>query len=369
MIIWLTAATGKVSQVLCTTYPLLGILTLWRFPPSGTIWLWATSTVAFHVSSIEVSPTTICGDWRLISKIRKFRWPDLGQYTHLFNEINNIIGTEKAWDVEFMRQFLSQPSCKPEENCYLAEVEGGRLIGFALVSPELPISRAVSSGGVLKAHRGQGIERELVRTSVEHSRSLGISTLHIEVPHDDTSARGMLESEGFQMVKGYWQMIWQGETSPPVVLPDGYSIRSFIAGEDEQVLTNLQNAAFRQNWGFSPNTVEEIRARTRMDRTSPEGIIFLVDGSKPSAYNWTYWVSGENGAIGWIAMTGVLPDYRGKGLGKVVVVAGMSYLKSKGVDKIELEVDSENATARELYLSLGFHKVHQTVWYENRLKD
>ena len=46
----------------------------------------------------------------------------------------------------------------------------------------------------------------------------------------------------------------------------------------------------------------------------------------------------------------------------------MEYLKSKGVDGIELEVDSENDPARELYLKLGYQKIGQTVWFEKRLK-
>jgi ribosomal protein S18 acetylase RimI-like enzyme len=66
-------------------------------------------------------------------------------------------------------------------------------------------------------------------------------------------------------------------------------------------------------------------------------------------------------------MTGVHPDYRSMGLGRAVVAAGMEYLKAKEVDGIELEVDSENAPARTMYLSLGFRKIGQTQWYEKRL--
>jgi ribosomal protein S18 acetylase RimI-like enzyme len=35
---------------------------------------------------------------------------------------------------------------------------------------------------------------------------------------------------------------------------------------------------------------------------------------------------------------------------------------------VELEVDSENAPARELYLKLGFRKVSRSVWYEKRYR-
>ena len=89
-------------------------------------------------------------------EIRKFGWDDLEQYTYLFNEINGLTDSEKAFDVEFMRQFLSQPSCDPEEHCYLAQLDG-LIVGSVLVAYEEPIGRAVASGGVLKSHRSQTV--------------------------------------------------------------------------------------------------------------------------------------------------------------------------------------------------------------------
>ena len=78
----------------------------------------------------------------------------------------------------------------------------------------------------------------------------------------------------------------------------------------------------------------------------------------------------EDGAAssGIIAMTGVHPDYRGRGIGRAVVTAGIAYLVERGAAAVELEVDSENAPARELYLNLGFRKVSRSVWYEKRYR-
>ena len=104
-----------------------------------------------------------------------------------------------------------------------------------------------------------------------------------------------------------------------------------------------------------------------MKDTAPEGIIFLDYLNYPSAYVWTQRISKDNCSVGSIGMTGVHPDYRGRGLGRAVVAAGIAYLKSLDVIFIELEGDAENVPARELYLSFGFDKIGQTVWYEKRL--
>ena len=295
--------------------------------------------------------------------IRKFRWQDLERFTDLFNQVNGMAGSEKAYDVEYMRQFLSQPSCRPEENCYLAEIQG-LPVGFVLMSPETTIGRVVAAGGVLEHRRGKGIGRQLVRFSVRHARSLAARVMHVEAGSDDAATRRILEAEGFRPVKRYWQMRWRGDSVPPIALADGFALRAFNPGQDEEGLTKLQNASFGPTWGFNPNTVEDIHARVRLKRSDPEGIILLTNAGGLAAYTWTLRASNDSASTGWIAMTGVHPDHQGQGLGTAVVVAGMTYLKAKGVDAAELEVDSENAAARELYLKVGFQRFRETVWYE-----
>ena len=298
--------------------------------------------------------------------IRRFLWEDVEQLTSIFNDIKGLLDTEKAFDVEFMRQILSQPNCQPEDHCFIADRDGS-LVGFALVAVELPISRAVVSGGVVARHRQQGIGRALLRAAVEHAKASEVSVLHVEAKSGAVEAARILESEGFYQVKRFWQMIWEEDEAPELTLPEGFSLRPFKHGEDERELTDLQNSAFSENWGFSPNTVEEIDARARLGRVDSDGIIFILDGSKPAAYNWTLRAANEHSSTGWIAMTGVHPDYRGRRLGRAVVAAGMQHLKRRRVDRIELEVDSENDAARELYLKLGFRKDGETVWFEKRL--
>jgi len=66
-------------------------------------------------------------------------------------------------------------------------------------------------------------------------------------------------------------------------------------------------------------------------------------------------------------MIGTDPAYRGKGLGKKVLLAGLSYLKSQGIETVSLSVDSENRVAYELYRSMGFEERGSTLWYEKRI--
>jgi ribosomal protein S18 acetylase RimI-like enzyme len=63
-------------------------------------------------------------------------------------------------------------------------------------------------------------------------------------------------------------------------------------------------------------------------------------------------------------MMGVDPDYRQQEIGRVILLNGLQDLKSRGIDIVELTVDSENPAACSLYESVGFEVYVRTHWYE-----
>lgn len=303
-----------------------------------------------------------------VAKIRPFQWSDVENFTSLSNCINGVVGTEKEVSEHLMKQILSHPSCRPETNCFIAESTNDKIIGYGLVSLERSIDRAVASGGVLAEHRNSGVGKLLLRRVNEYVESIGMEMFNIQTSADSTAAQHLLESEGFTHVKDYWQMRWENGHLPEIKLPEGFTLRAFELNQDEERLTLIQNTAFGEHWGFCPNTVEEIAARVRMESTDPNGIIFISDGNSLAGYNWTLRNQNDHGSVGYVSMTGVHPDYRGKGLGTAVVVTGMDYLCRQGIDAIELEVDSTNTPAVELYRKLGFKPTHHTIWYEKQMR-
>lgn len=299
-------------------------------------------------------------------EFRRFSWPDLGLYTDIFNRVCGHESDPSAHSIDSMRRQLEQPSCDPERNILLAWCDGS-LAGFVSITPELNIGRTVASGGVLADFRGQGLGRRLVTAALDRASDLDATVLHVQASDDDEPFHRLLDSSGFERVTTYWNMIWSSGAPRGADLPAGYSFRDFKLGVDEERLTDLQNAVFGGTWGFCPNTVEEITARVRLERTEPEGIIFVLDDELPVAYCWTSRAKNEFGSIGYISMTGARSEYRGKGIGTAAIAAGMDYLESRAVDRIELEVAAENVVARDLYVNLGFAHTRETFWYEKLL--
>ena len=299
-------------------------------------------------------------------EIHRFSWNAFEPFTRLFNAVCGYESTPEEHSPDSMRELLGQPSSDPQRDVFVVSLESTP-VGFLQVSPELRIGRAVATGGILEQYRGHGIEEGLIASAVEHSTSLGARVLHMQASSSDVSAQGALRSAGFENVATYWNMRWDAEAVPATSLPQEYTLRTFILGRDEEALTDLQNAAFGDTWGFCPNTVEEVALRVRMSRSDPEGILLIMDSDTPAAYCWTTRSENRSGSIGWISMVGVRPEYRGEGIGKAALAAGMTFLRGKGVEGIELEMDSLNVPARKLYGKLGFRKTSETIWFERTL--
>lgn len=70
----------------------------------------------------------------------------------------------------------------------------------------------------------------------------------------------------------------------------------------------------------------------------------------------------------------VLPEYRGLGVGRMLLSAASEKAFSAGFERVGLIVDFENPRAEELYSSLGFERVNATtflghdMWHMQKIK-
>ena len=262
------------------------------------------------------------------------------------------------------KSLLSQPGLVPEENCLLLEING-RIQGLALLFREFPIGRSVIEVMTTPELSGELEELELLQKTAAIAEAERLSVIHICVMPDSRRSK-LLEELGFTKVRTYLDMLWEQDELPDMDVLEGYSLRSFKAG-DTVLLTKLQNDAFTGSWGFCPNTEDQIEYRTNMPNTSTAGIIFLFAGERPAGYCWTVLVPTDSGLRGIIGMIGVDPDFQGQGVSRHVLHAGMKHLHSIGIKKIGLEVDGNNDPAIHLYTSTGFKKIGERHWFEREL--
>lgn len=64
----------------------------------------------------------------------------------------------------------------------------------------------------------------------------------------------------------------------------------------------------------------------------------------------------DRGPIGAVQNLGVIPSYRGLGLGSALILQALDGFQAAGLSKAYLEVTAENAGAVHLYRSVGFRR-------------
>ena len=311
----------------------------------------------------NLGPCSAC-EGRELAIIRNFDPGDLAAYVRLINEIDAPENLGKASSVEHTRERLGEPGRHPDKDVFLAE-EQGLLVGYAEVQSELGIGRAVLEGAVHPAHRCRGVGSALLEAAVERGREMGAEVVQTPIPDEMTVSRVFAEKRGFALVRRHWRMSLANYAGAAAPTLSGFELRHFLPGDEESLCT-LQNLAFADHWGFCPNTAEEIRYLVNTSVCHAEGIVFLCGGERKVAYCWTM-DDAVDAAKAYVRMIGVDPAYRGRGLGRAVLVAALDYLTRRGIERVELLVDSSNAAAQRLYESLGFKREGLILWYERRL--
>jgi mycothiol synthase len=151
----------------------------------------------------------------------------------------------------------------------------------------------------------------------------------------------------------------------------GVTVRAFRPGLDDRQWLDVNRRAFAWHPDQGSWTADDLAQRLAEPWFDPEG--FLVhdagDVGTIDAFCWTkvHPATSDDPAMGEIFVIAVDPDAHGKGLGRAMVVAGLSHLHEAGITTSLLYVEHDNKAGRALYASLGFHEHERHRWYSRTL--
>lgn len=100
----------------------------------------------------------------------------------------------------------------------------------------------------------------------------------------------------------------------------------------------------------------------------PGGMMFLFHHDKPVGIVRGAADEYEGEPIMNIGPLAILPEYQGRGLGRILLRAALRFAKEKSYASTILSVNGENERAKTLYLQEGFRQVEAVVCYAYRLK-
>ncbi len=298
--------------------------------------------------------------------IRGYRKSDFAVLLRLRNAAAALAADGEYLTAEALRGSLERPGYRLEESLFVAEV-AGEVEGYVDVNVEPALGRAIVTGYVEPGQRRGGLGGALYRRAEERARQAGVGVVQVNVSEKDRETGKVLEGHGFAVVRRFVEMDVDVSALADEVTPR-YPIRGLGAGEEAR-LADIQNRSFDGSWGFSPNSVEEIAHNTRGGQEARDGVLLALDGERTAGYCWmATQSSGENDEPrGRVTMIGVDPDYRGQGVGRDLLRAGLAHARDRGLRMVRLTVDDENRTAYNLYVSMGFVEGESGLWYEKSL--
>jgi len=297
--------------------------------------------------------------------IRNYQPSDFDKYVLLITEAERLNPTGRCASPQVISEQLQKPNYSPDQDVFVLLRDN--IAGYMDVKPELGIRRVVLDCWVAPEHRRRGLATKLLSYAIDRAKELGAEVAHVNINENNTVATRVLHSLSFRLTRQYSELRLDIAHVGELDIADTDPRCHYLQPGEEAKLTQLQNCAFDGAWGYNPNTVEEIIFRINSSTCSQRDIILIDDKDRAIGYCWTG-ISCEEGIPsirkGQILMLGVAPDYRGKGIGKQLVRAGLARLRSKGLQIAELTVDSENKAACALYRSIGFEVQAKTLWYE-----
>jgi mycothiol synthase len=211
--------------------------------------------------------------------------------------------------------------------------------------------------------RRQGLGRALLDTVLAEAGGGG---LHAWSHADHPGAARLAATHGFDRVRELWVM--RRPTAallPDLVTPEGTTVRAYRPADDEQLL-RVNASAFASHPEQGAMDAANLAERMAEPWFDPEGLLVAED--RDGTMLGFHWTKQHSPDLGEVYVVAIAPEAQGRGLGRVLTLAGLHHLAGRGVAEVLLYVESDNDPAVALYSRLGFgHAAHDThVMYRRR---
>lgn len=260
----------------------------------------------------------------------------------------------------------------PEASAVVAEIEEGRIVGFGNVwvagRDDIKCFARVDP-----ALTGRGVGVTLLGNLQRRARELAVETESIEPVLTgtqwarDTRGAALFAFCGFSELRFYLRMIVDdlSHLDPgDAALPETLTLRTFRPDHDDADLYEAWTEAFADEWGQGEGDSEGWwRERRELEAAAFDPSLWLV-AVADRIVGFVLAREEAGGGAGYISDIGVLPEWRGRGVGYALLIESFRVLRRHGFHSASLNVDSDNRTsALRLYRKAGMREVPNfTIW-------
>jgi mycothiol synthase len=237
-----------------------------------------------------------------------------------------------------------------ERDSWLFEEHGGVVaMGWFECRDDLGLFVAVVAQGA----KGRGLGAALAGLGESRARdAAGVARLQTWTLAADHAARELFTGRGYREVRRFYDMSieLEGPQADPA-LPDSFAVEVFRA-EDARAFHDALDEAFEDHWEHHPIPFDQWWREKQASPGFDPSLWFLVrDGEEIVA---TIRNDAERNGGGYVGALGVRRPWRGRGLGRALLLHTFAEFRRRGFDRVTLGVDAESPTgATELYESVG----------------
>lgn len=252
----------------------------------------------------------------------------------------------------------------PERDLVLTA--NGEIAGYAHLDSNAPAMELSGELVIHPGHRRQGLGLALVRELAPEADGHPIRLW----AHGDLPAAGRLaRAAGFDRFRALWQM--RGSLRDRVEVPSfpaGITLRTFRPGRDEDEWLSVNGRAFAEHPEQGAWTRHDLELREREQWFDPAGLFIAERDGTMVGFHWTKIQRSADAPsdTGEVYVVGVDPGHRGTGLGRALTLAGLHYLRDRGLAQVMLYVDEDNVPAIRMYRALGFTRWRTDAMYRRR---
>ena len=210
-----------------------------------------------------------------------------------------------------------------------------------------------------------GIARTLLDAALGIVAEAGGGHVHLWVPKPTPGHDELAASVGLRRGRELRQL----RRPLPVEESSDLPVRPFVPGRDEAAWLEVNNRAFAWHPEQGGWDLETLRNREAQPWFDPAGFLLHEREGKLAGFCWTKVHPDHRPPLGEIYVVAVDPAFRGLGLGRTLVLAGLDYLARQGLTTGALYVDADNAGALHLYEDLGFTTDHVDQAYVGDVKS
>ncbi|MGO1383963.1 MAG: mycothiol synthase [Arachnia sp.] len=205
-------------------------------------------------------------------------------------------------------------------------------------------------------HRRQGHGTALLKAALQQAPNSSVWAFSTQ-----PAAQALTAGLGLKPMRELLKMSRPLGNEAQPVLPEGWSVRAFVA-EDDRGVVDTNAAAFVHHPEQGKLTLKEFHDLTQQSWFSSAGLLVATrtESTEVAGFHWT---KRHDNGVGEVYVLAVHPQHSGHGLGRALLESGLAHLAGIGCTEVILYVEASEQRVVEMYRSASFVTINIDTSY------